>query len=81
MQYADYCAIVGWDFLLSCHEHVPNGLAASFWFGQIGGVAMDHEYHAAGFVCGNCILLGCHIVKELEAFLHDCFCWVGYVVA
>jgi hypothetical protein len=50
LQYVEYRAIVGWDFLLSCHEHVSAGLAASFQFVQIGGIAMNCKYHVAGFV-------------------------------
>jgi hypothetical protein len=38
---------------------------------------MDRKYHVAGFVCEYCILLGCGVVKELEAFLHGCVCWGG----
>ncbi len=52
-----------------------NMCPPSFWFGQIGGVTMDRKYHVAGFVCENCIFLGWHLVEELKAFLHGCFCW------
>jgi hypothetical protein len=39
---------------------------------------MDCEYYFAGFVCENCVLLGCCVIEELDAFLHGCFCWGGF---
>ena len=42
-----YCPIVDGDLLRACHKHVAAGSAVSFWFQQVGCVAVNCKFHVA----------------------------------
>ncbi len=44
---------------------MPRRTAFATWFGKVGGIGVDHQYHVAGMELDVCIGMGGDIVKEL----------------
>ncbi len=57
LQNVQYCPVVDGDFLCACHKHVAAGSAASFWFRQVGRIAVNCEFHVACSVSDDGIFL------------------------